>query len=627
VTYSFDFGGTMELARKLWPPTRRVAIIAGVDASGRGTEAQARRALAKYSPELELTWFSGTPLATLQEEVRRLPRDTVIFILPYVLDSRGTSITTREVVSSVSRVANAPVFGFYETLFGYGLLGGHLVPIAKQGRLAGEMAVRVLHGQDPASIPVSRAQMHEYMFDWRELRRWQIPESRLPVGSTVRYREPSLWDLYKYYLLGGIALMIVQSLLIAVLLVNRRQRRHAEVELTENLRFEQVLSTLSSRFLAPPHDGIDQIVAQSLREIAVVLRFQRAALFEFSRGREELLATHQWAVEETEPPPMRLAIGELPWIFAQLGHGRAVRFADPDELPAEATAEREYFRQAGVRSGIAIPLAVGGSVFGAVMFGCTVREQSWNETIVQRLRLFGEILANTISRWRGAEALDASQVETLALKGRLLMAQEVERKRLARELHDDVSQRLAGTAIGAGKLKQLLVESDPLRKLVGNLTDELAGVAEDVHRISRQLHPSILDDLGLQPALQSECDRFSERHEIRVRFRCRNVPATLPSSAALCIYRIAQEALRNAVKHSGAHEVDVALMADAEYLYLSVRDTGRGFDIRETRGKPGLGLASMDERARLVGGVLTVQSQPGKGTLIEARVSLPEDQL
>jgi signal transduction histidine kinase len=455
VTYNFDFDGTMELARKLWPPTRHVAIIAGVDASGRATEAQARRALAKYSSELEFTYFSGTPIDSLQDEVRRLPRDTVIFILSYVLDSGGTSTTTREVVSSVSRVANAPVFGFYETLFGHGLLGGHLVPLEKQGRSAGEMAVRVLHGEDPASIPVAGPQMHEYMFDWRELRRWQIPESRLPVGSIVRYREPSVWELYKYYLLGGIGLVILQSLLIVVLLVNRRRRRRrrAEAELTE------------------------------------------------------------------------------------------------------------------------------------------------------------------------------SQEETLALRGRLLMAQEDERKRLARDLHDDVSQRLAGTAIEAGKLKQLLAESDSLSNLVGNLTGELAGIAEDVHRISRQLHPSILDDLGLKAALQSECDRFSERDGIRVRYRCRNVPTALPSEAALCIYRIAQEALRNAVKHSGAHEVDVSLTADAEYLYLSVKDTGRGFERREARGRPGLGLASMDERARLVGGVLTVQSHPGQGTLIEARVPLPEDEL
>ena len=227
----------------------------------------------------------------------------------------------------MSRVANAPVFGFYETLFGHGLLGGHLVPIEKQGRLAGEMAVRVLHGEDPASIPVVGSQMHEHMFDWRELRRWRIPESKLPPDSVVRYREPNLWDVYKYYLLGGIGLVIAQSLLIVVLLVNRRRRRRAEA------------------------------------------------------------------------------------------------------------------------------------------------------------------------------GLDASQEETLALKGRVLMAQEDERKRLARELHDDVSQRLAGAAIGAGKLTQLLADSDPVGNLAGDLTDELAGIAEDVHRISRQLHPSILDDLGLKAAL------------------------------------------------------------------------------------------------------------------------------
>ena len=103
------------------------------------------------------------------------------------------------------------------------------------------------------------------------------------------------------------------------------------------------------------------------------------------------------------------------------------------------------------------------------------------------------------------------------------------------------------------------------------------------------------------------------------------MPTTLPPDAALCIYRIAQEALRNAVKHSGAHKVDVSLTADAEYLYLSVKDTGRGFDIGEARSRPGLGLASMDERVRLVGGVLTVESHPGQGTRIEARVPLPED--
>ena len=306
VTYNFDFDGTLDLARKLWPPTRHVAIVSGVDAAGRGTKAQARRALAKYSPELDFTYFSGTPIDNLQDEVRRLPRDTVIFILPYVLDSRDQYHDTRSRVQRITLRRMPPCLVSTRPCSGTVCSAVILLPLRNRGGWQAKWQSAYSMGKLRRTFRLRGAQMHEYMFDWRELHRWQIPESRLPPGSTVRYREPNIWDLYKYYILGGIALVIVQSLLIIVLLVNRRLRRRAEAELTENLRFEQVLSTLSSRFLAPPNDGIDQIVAQSLREIAGVLRFQRAALFEFSRGREELLATHQWAVEGTEPPPMRL---------------------------------------------------------------------------------------------------------------------------------------------------------------------------------------------------------------------------------------------------------------------------------------------------------------------------------
>ena len=154
----------------------------------------------------------------------------------------------------------------------------------KQGRLAGDMAIRVLNGENPASIPSCKSEKCTSTCSIggnSVAGRFRKAGSRW--GAPCATREPSLWDLYRYYILGGIALVIVQSLLIVVLLINRRRRRRTEAELAENLRFEKVLSALSSRFLAPPDDGIDQIVAQSLREIAGVLRFQRAALFEFSR--------------------------------------------------------------------------------------------------------------------------------------------------------------------------------------------------------------------------------------------------------------------------------------------------------------------------------------------------------
>jgi two-component system, NarL family, sensor kinase len=209
------------------------------------------------------------------------------------------------------------------------------------------------------------------------------------------------------------------------------------------------------------------------------------------------------------------------------------------------------------------------------------------------------------------------------LAGRLLTAQEAERRRLAREMHDDLTQRLAVLAIEAGKLEQ---ESDfpgmPVDRLRG-MKDQLITLSEDVHALSRRLHPSILDDLGLVEALRSECGSFAQREGIPVRYAPQSISQEMPQEIALCLYRIAQEGLRNVAKHSGAKEATVSLAATTEGVMLSIEDPGIGFSLARAKGKPGLGLASMEERARLVGGDLAIHSEPGKGTLIEVWAPLP----
>jgi signal transduction histidine kinase len=215
--------------------------------------------------------------------------------------------------------------------------------------------------------------------------------------------------------------------------------------------------------------------------------------------------------------------------------------------------------------------------------------------------------------------------EARHLAGRLLTAQEDESKRLARELHDDLSQRLAATAIETGKLEQEFAESTESRARLCDLRDSLVAIADDVHQISRQIHPAILDDLGLADALRSECNGFGERHGYAVRFRCGDLPEELPKDVALCLYRVAQEALRNVAKHATTDVVEVIVNADPEFAHLVVSDSGRGFEPLAVNGKPGLGLASMEERVRLVGGKLTLSSKPGHGTSIEVRIPLPEE--
>ena len=212
----------------------------------------------------------------------------------------------------------------------------------------------------------------------------------------------------------------------------------------------------------------------------------------------------------------------------------------------------------------------------------------------------------------------------LALNARLLRAQEDERRRLAREMHDDVTQRLAVLAIEAGRLELQLGASyagrdgtSPAEK-VRHMTEQLVKLSTDVHAISRQLHPSILDDLGLADALESECHAFTDREGIAVTLDIAALPETMPNDLALCLYRILQEALRNVAKHAQTDRVRVTLSADAgREVILRIADAGVGFDARAARTGAGLGLASMRERARLVGAELHVGSSPGHGTMIE----------
>jgi PAS domain S-box-containing protein len=227
----------------------------------------------------------------------------------------------------------------------------------------------------------------------------------------------------------------------------------------------------------------------------------------------------------------------------------------------------------------------------------------------------------------GQQVTKRKQVQEarMGLLRRLVRAQEEEHRRIARELHDDLTQRLAVLAIDAGTLEQLPDCTPDIRARLGGMREQLVALSESVHSLSRQLHPSILDDLGLVDALRSECLSLEQRDSIAVKYHAQDVPADLPRDVALCVYRVAQEALRNVAHHARSPRASVRLVANERELVLWVRDRGAGFDVA-TRGKAGLGLESMRERARLIQARLTVRSWPGKGTKITMRVPLGRSQ-
>ncbi|MBL8228051.1 MAG: HAMP domain-containing protein [Bryobacterales bacterium] len=237
-------------------------------------------------------------------------------------------------------------------------------------------------------------------------------------------------------------------------------------------------------------------------------------------------------------------------------------------------------------------------------------------------RLAGIVCAaQDITEYRKAAiALREKQAELELLAGRLIAAQEDERTRVARELHDDLTQRLAAVAIEAGRLQNLALTDTGVRDGLEAIKQSMARISTDVHGLSRRLHPSTLDDLGLAAAVGAECRASFERGGPPVDLEIQDLPS-MSKEVRLALYRIVQEALRNISKHAQAGQVWVSLRGGGERVMLEIRDDGIGFDRTRPNRGPGLGLASMEERTRLLGGRLIVDSSPGNGTTI--RVTLP----
>jgi signal transduction histidine kinase len=210
-----------------------------------------------------------------------------------------------------------------------------------------------------------------------------------------------------------------------------------------------------------------------------------------------------------------------------------------------------------------------------------------------------------------------------AVSGRLITAQEEERARIARELHDDLSQRMALLHVSLEEFKRSIPgPASQVEQQLDNIVKMAAEVSSNIHGLSHQLHPARLDTLGLVGSLRGLCREFSEQYKLQVQFLSGDIPGQISKDVTVCLFRIAQEALRNVVKHSGGTSAMVKLSSNANEIELHISDQGQGFDVESAKGVAGLGLISMRERLRLVGGHLSIESEPHHGTRIH--VGIPQ---
>ncbi len=579
IIIEFDFKKTLETALTLHPRTTEVFLISGTSPFDVAVRELARTAYREHEGRSKFTYLSGLTMQELVRKASGLPENSIVVYLSYSRDAAGKNYYPADALKQISRASSAPVYGSWDTLIGQGLVGGYVSDFERAGMKAGELALRVLRGELAHALPVVREGLNSYMFDWRQLKRWNISEKRLPPGSIVKFKPPSAWDLYRWYILAAVGFIAVEAVLIFGLLVERARRRQTEEKLRDSAVAWQTT-----------FDSVRDLVMLLDEEFRIVRANDATAAF-FDLPLDGILGKHCYTLMHGTPEP-----------FEGCPFSRATETGQHEEAEIHHETTNRWFLVS-----VDPMLDDRGNMKGVVHTVKDITERKKAEAALQE----------------SERVLRQSEQELRRLTGKLISAQENERRRLARELHDDLTQRLAVLAIEVGKMElQDLGPGGSLTPALRNVREQIVRLSEDVHSISRQLHPSIIEDLGLAAAVESECQSFSLREGIPIRYDADGVPEAIPMECAFCLFRILQESLRNVAKHAQATEVRVGVTDHQGILCLRVTDNGVGFDPDARTNKPGLGFSGMKERVRLVRGEISIHSQPGQGTSVEVRVPL-----
>jgi PAS domain S-box-containing protein len=232
--FTVDMKSTLDLALRLQPEIKRVFVVCGVSGFEKYFENTARRQFQDYDGRIEFTYLTGLSLADIQGAVAKTPEDSIIYFISLVEDGAGNKFIPLDALDKISSVANAPIYSWYDVPIDHGIVGGSLISTELVARQTAELALRALRGENPDRIPVAEVRPNINIFDWRQLRRWGISEDRLPPGSVIRFREPSFWEHYKWWIIGVVSLCMVEGLLIFALLAQRAWRRRVEESLRDN---------------------------------------------------------------------------------------------------------------------------------------------------------------------------------------------------------------------------------------------------------------------------------------------------------------------------------------------------------------------------------------------------------
>ena len=560
------FQETIDFALRLQPDTKAVAVVSGITTWDQRFLAIARSELLRHQDKVtEIELVGAVNDHQILERIVALPPHTVVLFQAYPQFSNQPEFGTWDLLTEVAQ--RMPTYSVFPRLCSNGCIGGAYEDVPKETLLVAEMAARILTGARPEDIPIVHPTALQFRVDWRALQRWNIPAAVLPPGTLVLNREATLWERGRKYFVAAIAIILFQAVSILALFWQRARKRRAEAELTRS----------------------EEKFAKTFRQSPLVLAISTASDSRFIDVNESFEKQLGWKRDEV--------IGRTP-LDLHLWPNADQRAAFVGAIQANGSVQ-DFEALARCRNGEIRTFLVSAEVLDVAGQSCTL---SVAADITERKK--AEDVLSTMSR-------------------RLIEAQEEERAWIARELHDDINQRVAMVSFCLENMTRDLPSSNlQARRQLDETKQQMKDLGVDIHALSHRLHSSKLDILGLASACRGFCSELSKQHNVEIEFYSDNIPTNLSKEISLCLFRVSQEALQNAVKYSGVRKFQVSLKGTSDQVELTVQDSGAGFNSEKAINGHGLGLSSMKERLKLVDGQFFIDSKPGLGTTIHARVAL-----
>ncbi len=572
-----DIQSTLEIALKLHPETTKVVSINDKTTTGMAVEEEVLRIAPLFKDRVDFVFFEDFRMDELKERVWKLPRTSLILLSVVTRDTSGQFFAYEESLSHIYSESSAPIYSFWDTYLGKGIVGGMLISGFHQGKSAAQIALRILKGENVESIALVRESPNSYMFDYRQLKLFGVNESDLPEGSIIINKPDTLYSRHRTLVQTTVFTITSLMLTIVVLLTIITYRKKMEKALRDSEeRYRDLYENAPDMYHSVNKEGM---ITECNETGARMLGYGKEELI--GRFLTDFFTEQSREVHEKEFPAVK--------------NKRAL-----------LDVEREFIRKDG--STFTASLNISSEVDGS---GELTKAKTIARDLTERRRM---------------EELKKSQKQLRSLSAHLESAREAEKKRIARQIHDELGHALTTLSLDLSWLSNRLsagsefLDTDSLIERTRAMSDLIDSTIQTVQRLSSELMPGVLDHLGLAEAIKWQIDEFRKRTGIRYDVVIGPAHINLDQKSSIAVFRIFQETLTNIIRHADATQVMVEVTESEEGMILEVRDNGKGISEDRISSPESVGIIGMRERARILGGRAVISGLQGKGTLVKVRI-------